>query len=464
MEASATNKELYLAACLMARPEFVPSLFPPTVQGGDLRNIENPTARAALSVLTTQGPAFANPSAMSAALADLPTELDGEEVIALFQLIPEREEVGLPELVRLRDDLYRAADRRRLGRQLVLAGTELRNATTEEKAVGDAMEALRAYQRGGFGKDATASGVLERMASGKVTIRWKMGVPLFDDLNQGIGPDGEFGSGVLGQGEVVIVAAMYGVGKTRLLYNAISALSDQKGSSVALLVGEDSEAAYATKLMGVRFDLEAWRIQRYLVRRQAFLDQYGREEALRVEEAQQWYADLGDRLRIYDGEAKTNIFKFPSAVALLEEDKALYGTTHVAIDYIQIWKGDTQQIETYAQDLRAFAGRTNTGMLLLSQVSNETQKYGAIPGQVPTKGSGEFGQVAHTAYYLEKDALVGQKELRVSQVKGRDSGMSVAYAEFNEATGRIKEWRGTPHFYPMPVDPDAPKFKKGPRK
>lgn len=459
------NKELYLAACLLSRPEYVPALFPPTsAESGDLRAIENRVARAAITVLLTQGPAFANPSAMSAALADLPEELDGDEVVALFQLTPDADEVVLSELVSIRDELYRAADRRRLGRQLVLSGTELRNATADEKPVAEAMEALRAYQRGGFGKTATAGAVLERMASGKVTIRWKMGAPLFDELNQGIGPDGEFGSGVLGQGEVVIFAAMYGVGKSRLLLNVISALTDQPGSSVSLLVGEDSEAAYATKLMGIRFGLEHWRIQRYLVRRQAFLDQYGREEALRVEEAQQWYADLGDRLRIYDGEAKTNIFKFSSAVTLLEEDKALYGTTHTAIDYINIWKGDTPQLEAYAQELRAFAGRTNTGLLLLSQVSNETQKFGAAPGQVPTKGSGEWGQTAHTAYFLEKDPVVGQKELRVTQVKGRDSGMSVAYAEIDEPTGKIKEWRGTPHFYPMPVDPDAPKGKKGPRK
>lgn len=463
-EVATTNKELFLAAALMARPEFVSSLFPPTISGGDIRVVENPTARAAISVLATQGPAFSNPSAMSAALADLPVELDGDEVIALFQLIPHEDEVELEQLVTIKDELTRTVNRRQLSKQLILAGTELRSGTDDDAAVGKVFDALRAYQRGGVGKDATAGGILGRMGDGKVTIRWKVGCPLLDGLAQGIGPDGEFGEGIAGQGEAIIIAAKYGVGKTRLALNWLDALLDQKGSSIALLAGEDNEATYSAKMMGVRFGIEKWKIERYLVRRQLFLDQYGRDEAIRIEEAQQWYHDLGDRLRIYDGDAKVNIFKFPSALALLEEDKAVYGTTHVLVDYAQIWKGETHVLETYAQDLRAFGGRTGTGVIVLSQVSNETMKFGAVPGQLPAKGSGEWGQIAHFGYYLEQDPLIGQKELRITQVKGRDAGMTVLYAEFDEATGKVLRYKGTPDWMGVHEDPSTPAPKKGGRR
>src|SRR5262245_3802868 len=106
--ADTTNVELLLAASLMARPELATVLYPPMKDGGaDTSAIENLTARAAITILVTDGEAYAGPNAMRAALADLPVEFPEDDVYALLMLIPAPFDVELEQLAGMKDTVER---------------------------------------------------------------------------------------------------------------------------------------------------------------------------------------------------------------------------------------------------------------------------------------------------------------------------------------------------------------------
>src|SRR5262249_23590783 len=149
----------------------------------------------------------------------------------------------------------------------------------------------------------------------------------------GIGPDGKFGYGVSAQSEIIVAAAQYGTGKSRWLYNVASALIDQ-GAVIDWIVGEENEAVYSTKFIAARYDIEKWRIEQRIVDPAAYANAHGVAEAQRIDEMLDWYEGINKQLFMHDGRSKSNVFKFPAAKALLEEQVALHGSTHVFIDYV----------------------------------------------------------------------------------------------------------------------------------
>src|SRR5262249_17487452 len=123
-----TNQELVLAASLMARPEYVSVLFPASsFDGTDLRAIENPVARAAIDLLINGGEGTAPPTAMRAALADLPVVFDEEDIFALCTLIPAPFEVELEDLHSMLEKVERASSKRQLRRELLGAAQDLKS-------------------------------------------------------------------------------------------------------------------------------------------------------------------------------------------------------------------------------------------------------------------------------------------------------------------------------------------------
>lgn len=458
------HQELYYVACFLSRPEFVPVLYPSTGES-DLRKIDNLTARSALSILYTQGSVYASPTALMAALSDLPLEMDGGEVATLIGLIPSKDTVTITDLIEQKRRIEAASNERKLRRELMAAG-QSSSAKPFDEVVLHAEHAIRDFRQGNLGTDHSTVGILERMRQGAVATRWRCaegvdGGQLIDAQAEGIGPSGEFSNGILGAGETAVITAQPGTGKTRLMFNWVVSLLTQ-GARCDVFVMEDNEASYSTKIMGCKFKLPKWEIERYLVNRPVFLNSYGQEKALRIEEAADWYASVQSQLRIYDGNVtRANLFRFPSAKAHMEEVCAVHGTTHVVVDYVSVWKGEVTTVEGYAQDLRELASRTGVGMLLLAQVSKDTAKWGISPGEVPTKGSGEWGQIAHWGFYLQQDAAVGQQELKIVQSKGRDGGQNLFYAQFDVVTGTVLEYYATPKFGTLDFGEDTPSRGSG---
>ena len=90
-------------------------------------------------------------------------------------------------------------------------------------------------------------------------------------------------------------------------------------------------------------------------------------------------------------------------------------------------------------------------------------KFGAVPGQVPAKGSGAWGAIAHWGFYLTQDVMVGQKELCLTQAKGRDAGRTMVYAEVEVRSGKILSYYGTPKYGELPQI-ELPAAKGRPKK
>lgn len=193
-----------------------------------------------------------------------------------------------------------------------------------------------------------------------------------------------------------------------------------------------------------------------------FLGATGLETQRKLDETLGWYESLDNRMRFYDGaNTEVDIFDLDQALRLLELDVRLYGTTHVILDYVQGLYGgeDTEQAARFAQQLRAFAGRHKVNVIEISQVSNDTMKFGSAAGQVAAKGSGAWGATAHLGFEIEWDADVGQREICLNLKKSRNSRRTRVYAAVNEDSGRIEAYYGTPVHMALPDarKKDAPK-------
>jgi hypothetical protein len=290
--------------------------------------------------------------------------------------------------------------------------------------------------------------------------RWKAGIEDLDYLFKGIDPQGNPGTGMLAQKEVTVLAGQYKAGKTREALNWAYRLLDQ-GASIALLVLEDDEGSFATKIMGAKFRLPKYVLERYIFGGIGFLGAEGKELAGRCQEAVDWWESVSDRIRIYDAESRGDIFRFSSALETLAIDVALHNTTHIFIDYVQQFGGEYKEMAAYAFALRAFAGRHNVSLIELSQFSNDTIKWGSNYGQLAAKGAGEWAQAAHLGLELTIAPEVGDKEIRLALKIARDAPRSEVYVHYDASTGSALAYLGTPEYWPL--DEVKPK-KKGGRK
>lgn len=456
MSGDASKQELIYLAHLMARPEFLNAALI------DPKKLSNATARAMLNILVTQGPAFARPGPMSTALAELPEEFDSSDVSYALVNIPDPEEVELDGVIALKNALERTFDDRVLALRLNTASRLLAEGSkSADEIVAELRWALDSRAREHIGRDHTATGIRQRLSESSRHIRWRCGADDLDYAFKGIGPDGQPGEGALAQGEIVLLAARYGSGKTRIALNWVAALLDQ-GASVALLALEDDDTSFAARLMGIKFDIAPWKILRYAAGGVAYLSEQGRQDAQKCEEALSWWESIGNKFRVYDGSAKANIFKFKEAVELLRQDAVLYGTTHTVIDYVSAFTGETHQLEQYAFELRGFASRHNVCLIELAQVANDTIKFGSAPGMVASKGSGAWGAACHIGIEILDDPALGQKEIGLLVKKARAAARTSVYATINEETGKVTAWYGTPVHLGLEATTDKP--KRGGRK
>lgn len=444
--------EQQYVAQLLARPDLL------DIAGATFHDIGNGTLRAMLQVVASHGAAYAKPLTMLNALDALPQDVDPAIATATLSLVPEPDEVDLGPLTELGRDVSGAARNRKLkatiDRSLAMFGKR-----PAEMVIGELRSAIDEYDRRGLSKmDHSAKAAIDRLRNSPPKMRWKIGYKgvtcvELDDPFKGIGPDGQAGYGMLGQNEVVVLAAGYGVGKTRVVDNWKTQLFYQPGTSVATVMLEDDETANITKLMGIHADVPFWMVEQYARGEMGFLGANGLETQRKLDETLAWYESLGDRHRVYDGShTEADVFDFEQCLRLLEFDIRVYKTTHIVIDYVQAFGGgeETEKAAAFAQRLRALAGRYRVCLIEISQVSNDTMKFGSAAGQVAAKGSGAWGQAAHIGIELEWDADVGQREICLNLKKARNARRRRVYAAINEDSGQIQAYYGTPIHMSLP--------------
>lgn len=458
--ASERHIEMALVSSLLARPDLIAVVQP---QPG---TFADPTLRAMLQIVSAKGEAYTKPLPMLSALETLPQAVDGPLAMQVLEQVPFPDEVELGQLLKLRADVEQASRDRAFVRKIDRAKATL-GAQPGKLVAAELRQALDEYDRGGLAEqDHTSKGALARLKNAPPKVRYRIaggGVECLslDEPFPGIGPDGHANFGMSGLGEVIVLAAGYGVGKTRVAQNWEDAFLGQ-GASIAHLMLEDDETAGMTKLMGIHADLPFWQVEQYARGEMAFLGQAGLETARRLDGALEWYESLGDRIRFYDGSASVNVFDFDQATRLLELDFRLYKTTHLIVDYVQAFASmEYSEQARYAQQLRALAGRYKVNVVEVSQVSNDTMKWGSAAGQVAAKGAGDWGQAAHIGIELEWDAKVGQEEIRLNLKKARNARRRHVYARVNETTGRIQAYYDTPMLMENPEE--KPAGKGGPK-
>ncbi len=213
-----------------------------------------------------------------------------------------------------------------------------------------------------------------------------------------------------------------------------------------MIMLEDDEATFMTKLMAVKFDIEPWKLEQYIYLGGdvAWGGAEGAETYKRCGQAIEWWKTLGDRIRIYDAESN-NIFSFEASLELLITDTATYRTTHVFIDYVQAFKGAQEYTDaaSYAFSLREFAARYNTCVVELSQVTNDEMKFGAVEGMLGAKGAGEWQQACHTGLKIIRDPVVGDDEFCLWIIKARNARKGKSYVAYNLTTGKRTYCYGT---------------------
>ena len=452
MDEASISVDAALVAALLARPDFV------AVVQLDERSLEDPTLRAVHRVLQSKGAAYATPAAMLAALDELPDEIDTKKVYALFQLAPD--DTQLDTVLKLKEDVdAKARDRefeRRLERAKVLSGTD------KKQLVSELRKATDWYDKTSLSKyDPTAEAQIEELYDDTDELtRWKIGCLDLDEMFEGIGPDGEYSNGALGQSEVTMLLASYGVGKSRLAYNWEVALLKQ-GASITHVILEDSVKKVIAKIIAAYADVKFSHVLMHTKGKLVSTGKVGDEYIKRIENGIAWYKSLGKQLRIHDGAKGVNVFDFEECLKLLQFEARYYKTNFAVIDYVQAFRGTTdyQIAADIAKSIREFAQRYNVGVVALSQVSNETRKWGSGAGEVAAKGAGDFGEMAHLGIELEWQPEVGSEELCLSVKKARDGQRIRTYARFNPSTGKLLSYQGTPLLMSLPEEKKTAKKK-----
>lgn len=451
LEGAEAANELLLAAYLMARPDWWPSM------GGAnlLPRLQSPTARAVLTVIEDEGEAFAKPGPMKSALMQRTLPVDADELLYVFGHIPARDDLAFKDVEAVKEKVVKDANDRKFALKVKKAGAQLEKGRLRpEDAAADLQRAIDERHRDVLRRDHSAGGILgrirERAEKGEPPrVRWRCGNDEFDLAFKGVGPSGKAGFGMLAQKEVTLLSAGPGTGKTREALNWVNALETQ-GANVAIFAQEDDELAFSTRLMAAKFDVQRWMVEQYLVLHPADIAWRETENYDKCRQAVEWFSSIEQRLRIYDVEG-LNLFDFSTFWDAAISDKATYGTTHLFVDYFQAFRGafDPEQADDMSFRLRELAARYNLGVVVLSQQSGQDLRYGSSDGMVSTKGTTTLGQMAHIGIEIDRDPEVGDAEFRLNLKKGRDGGRRMAYVTYDVTTGRALEYKGTPDHWPL---------------
>lgn len=249
-------------------------------------------------------------------------------------------------------------------------------------------EALLSVKSGALDRhNPTAEGIAERMLAAmdkREKPAFASGFKLVDRATAwgGIKPK-----------HVWVLVAPYKSYKTRSVLHVCDAAISQ-GKSVAYYALEDDDVSFSTSLMCIHFGIPEAAFEASRVGEPTSYEE-------QIRKAMNWFVGLGSRWRVYDlGWDVDNWRHFPSAVAA---DNRRYGTDLVIVDHLQMWSEEREDLAQIATMLMKVAQRNEVAMLVLSQVSNDTMKFGSAPGQIAAKGSGSFGATVHLGMEIFKD-------------------------------------------------------------
>jgi KaiC/GvpD/RAD55 family RecA-like ATPase len=288
-------------------------------------------------------------------------------------------------------------------------------------------------------KDPTSEGIWARM---KIEMD-KGESPAFSSGFKMI--DNATAWGGIKQKHVWLLVAPYKSYKTRSALHICDAALSQ-GKSVAYYALEDDESSFSMTLMCIHFGIPE----------KAFEAYRSGEETSYVESignAIDWFTSLGSRWRVYD--RKWDIANWKRFAPAVAADKRRYGTGLVVVDHLQMWDKDYESMGKISNMVMDVAQKNDVALLIISQVSNDTIKFGSASGQIATKGSGDFGAIAHLGVEIFKDRdksdfVASPAVMLMLQSQGTDKYLN-KFKEVSEIRIAVKAVRrgATPTYYVM---------------
>lgn len=211
------------------------------------------------------------------------------------------------------------------------------------------------------------------------------GIPILDLATYGLIP-----------GQIWVCGGYYGYGKTYFMLNLVNAVIGQ-GKRVLVFSLEMSRNELLTRLMCLTAELGSFEFFRPL----------DKEKDKRRNHARDYWLDaISTGQLVIDEEMRSS----EDVVARIATSK---GVDFVCLDYIQLLSTGPDQYEGLREAMKAIqmvTKRYRVTTLLLSQISNQSQREGYNASVDGFKGAGDIGQVANVAMRIrrERDELSGE--------------------------------------------------------
>lgn len=343
-------------------------------------------------------------------------------------------------------------------RKLIEVGDDIANLGFDESRDADALVESASMKVLGIstGKDQDDPGI-ENSVKEFETLQEEFRNKQFDDKNKYIGIASGFYKidGVidgLRKGHVWVVGGYTSAGKTFFSLNIINNILENTETSLFSL--EMSKADVIARLLGIESGLKSKAIQRNEFSDEIEIERYNQAKT-RL---------LNGKLKIH---ASMNM-TLEELILTMTRDVIRNKTKVFVVDYIQqITAGDKEEYATVTKVvtmLQAFAQKTGTTIISLSQISNEGARD-MSKEHMTYKGSGAIGATADLAIMLMYDTKVMKKEQRVQRLLRKEPLevevviMKNRHGEMGDFTCGFTPWNG--QFETIDKDTDLWRARKG---
>ncbi|MCL5318826.1 MAG: DnaB helicase C-terminal domain-containing protein [Thaumarchaeota archaeon] len=207
-------------------------------------------------------------------------------------------------------------------------------------------------------------------------------------------------------GHIWLVVGPYKSYKTRTVLHCIDKNLEQ-GKSIAYIALEDSDVAFTNALIAVHSFTPEFNVEEVHNAGYSGGDEYEKD----ILAADKWLESA--KWRVYDQKHRVhNWSNFPNLVA---SDKMQYDTDIIVVDFIQHWTEKREDLEAISTMLGQVAAENQVCIIALSQMSNESIKFGTVSNMLGTKQTGSLGAICHVGievrHSYEKNTLNAPAEL-----------------------------------------------------
>ena len=263
-------------------------------------------------------------------------------------------------------------------------------------------------------------------------------------------------SGGLQGSDLVVIAAETSQGKTSLA-TTITRNASLKGAKIAVYSLEMTKEQLAARLLAIETGIPANEIL------------YSRMTPQRIEQIHQNISTIYNANIYFDERSTSSIENIMSSIRSL---KIKHGIDIAVIDYLQLVGSSRrglnreQQVADVARSLKNIAKELNINIILLSQLSRDSQS--TIPKLSRLRDSGQIEEAADVVIFIYRPEVYGKQYPKgfenmpvegtamIDVAKGRNIGLLRFIVSFNPATTHFFEYDGEQYLFDTTAPEDDP--------